>query len=166
MLRLGCLKQISNGGKAKSSNSLDRFARAARRTREFGDHNRSEQKAVDYAFESLRHVAQPGYTQWSIVYDQKRGKIHFRTMQNPQIRTIDAKAFDYACGTTVKMFDMNSTGGGDVTSRFNAYTRQANRDLIERSFGGTDFLQNIPAPLKNLLALYPEGFGCSNQKAS
>jgi choloylglycine hydrolase len=159
-------KQISNGSKAKSSNSLDRFARAARRTREFGDQNRSEQKAVDYAFDSLSQVAQPGYTQWSIVYDQKRGKIHFRTMQNPQIRTIDAKAFDYTCATMLKMFDMNSTGGGDVTSRFTAYTRQANRDLIERSFGGTDFLKNIPAPLRNLLALYPEGFGCSNQKTS
>ena len=146
---------------AKSSRSLDRFTRAAQRTREFDRQERNDQEAVNYAFETLSSVAQAGYTQWSIVYDQKRARIYFRSMQSPQIKMFDAKAFDYACGTAVKMFDVNAKESGDVTARFADYTRKANRDLIERSFGGTDFLKDVPTQVKNLLAAYPEEFVCS-----
>ena len=153
--------RTASADRTKSNSSLDRFARAARRTREFDQQSKSGADAVNYAFEILSNVAQPGYTQWSIVYDLKRGLIHFRTLQSPQIRVIDTKAFDYSCGTSVKIFDMNSSQSGDVTSQFTDYTRKANRDLIERSFGGTDFLKSVPALIKDQLASYPEQFVCS-----
>src|SRR5678815_47873 len=57
---------------ARGNGSLERFARAANKTGEFDKKARSEADAVNYAFEILSNVAQPGYTQWSIVYDQKR----------------------------------------------------------------------------------------------
>jgi len=148
--------------KARGNGSLERFARAANKTGEFDKQARSEADAVNYAFEILSNVAQPGYTQWSIVYDQKRGKIYFRTLQSPQIRSIDAKSFDYSCGSQVKIVDMNLKAGGDITARFADYARAANRNLIEHSFNGTDFLRNIPAPLRDLLASYPEQFVCSS----
>ena len=148
--------------KARGNGSLQRFARAANKTGEFDKQARSETDAVNYAFEILGNVAQPGYTQWSIVYDQKRGKIHFRTLQSPQVRSIDARSFNYSCGSQVKIVDMNLKAGGDITARFADYTRAANRDLIEHSFNGTDFLKNIPAPRRDLLASYPEQFVCSS----
>jgi len=43
---------------------------------------------------------------------------------------------------------------------FYHYTRKANRDLIERSFGGTDFLKDLLLPLRNFVASYPESFAC------
>ena len=49
-----------------------------------------------------------------------------------------------------------------MTARFTDYTRKANRDLIERAFNGTDFLKNVPAPSRDLLASYPEQFVCSS----
>jgi penicillin V acylase-like amidase (Ntn superfamily) len=147
--------------KARGNGSLERFARAANKTGEFDKQGRSEADAVNYAFEILSNVAQPGATQWSIVYDQKRGKIYFRTLQSPQIRSIDAKSFDYSCGSQVKIVDMNLKAGGDISARFADYTRAANRDLIEHSFNGTEFLKNIPAPLRDSLASYPEQFVCS-----
>lgn len=150
--------------KATTAGSLDRFARAAHKTEGFGKQTKAEQDAVNYAFEILSNVAQKGYTQWSIVYDQKRGKIYFRTLQSPQIKMVDTRAFDYSCGTSVKMFDMNSKESGEVTTKFTDYTRQANRDLIERSFSGTDFLKDIPAMIRNFVAAYPEGFSCSSSK--
>jgi choloylglycine hydrolase len=146
---------------ARGNGSLERFARAANKTGEFDKKARSEADAVNYAFEILSNVAQPGYTQWSIVYDQKRGKIHFRTLQSPQIRSIDTRSFDYSCGSQVKIVDMNLKASGDITARFADYTRAANRDLIEQSFNGTDFLKKVPAPLRDSLASYPEQFGCS-----
>lgn len=146
---------------ARTNGSLDRFVRAARKTSEFDKRERSETESVSYAFEILSNVAQEWSTQWSIVYDQKRGKIHWRTLQSPQIKTIDTKAFNYSCGTPVRLFDMNASQSGDVTAKFADYTRKANRELIERAFAGTDFLRNVPEPVKDSLASYPEEFGCS-----
>jgi hypothetical protein len=104
------------------------------------------------------------WTQWSIVYDQKRSRIYFRTLQSSQIKSVDIKAFDYSCGTPVKMFDMNAKEGGDVTAKFTDYTRKANRDLIERSFNGTSFLKSVTAMERFYMASYPESFKCSSTK--
>lgn len=145
----------------RGNGSLERFARAAAKTGEFKHAERSEADAVSYAFDILSNVAQGSYTQWSIVYDQKRQKIHFRTRQAPQIKTIDAKAFDYSCGPAVKILDMNAKAEGDVTAKFTDYTRKANRDLIERSFNGTDMLRYLPDVVRDQLAASPEKFVCS-----
>lgn len=155
----------TNFEKAVSESSFDRFTRAARKTKEFAEKPKTEQEAVAYAFDTLADVAQKNYTQWSIVYDQQRGKIHFRSLQSPNIKTIDAKSFDYNCGSQVKIFDVNSKESGDVSGKFADYTRAANRDLIERAFAGTPFLKNVPALLKESAAIYPEQFACAAKTA-
>ena len=146
---------------ATSSGSLDRFYRAANRTQNFDKAQRNDEEAINYAFDILSDVAQePGGTQWTIVYDQLRRKIYFRTQQNRQIRSIDTIRFDFACGSAVKLLDANSNDSGDVTDKFVDYTRKANRNLLERSFNGTDFLKDIPMSIRDLLASYPESFPC------
>jgi len=162
--------KTTSSEKAKTDGSFDRFTRAAERTRQFERQPRTQQEAVDYAFNVLSDVEQKGYTsttsktQWSIVYDQKRGKIYFRTLQNPQIRSIDTRVFAYRCGTPVKMFDVNTKESGDVTAKFTNYTRKANRDLIERSFNGTGFLKDVPPAARFYFASYPESFTCTAAK--
>lgn len=157
-------KALGGGGEIpQTANSLDRFTRAAQKTKEFEKTGKSERAAVDYAFDILSNVAQRPGTQWSIVYDQKRGKVYFRTLQSQSIKSVDLKSFDYACASAVKMFDINSKETGDVTAKFIDYTRAANRDLIERSFGGTDFLKATPAATKDSLAEYPESFACGSK---
>ena len=146
---------------AKTESSLDRFTRASIKTKEFSGQSKNEKEAVDYAFGILADVAQKNSTQWSIVYDQKRGKVYFRTRKAQQIKTIDTKAFDYSCSSPVKLFDMNADVAGDVTRQFKDYTREANRELIERSFTGTDFLRGVPASVKDGYASYPEKFSCT-----
>lgn len=151
------------GGKKavpQTAGSFDRFTRAAQKTKEFEKQNRTRQEAIDYAFDVLANVAQKDYTQWSIVYNQKKREIYFRSLQSPQIKKIDIKAFDYGCGGAVKIFDINSKTGGDISRKFADYTRQANRDLIERSFNGTDFLRGTPVAFRDLAASYPENFAC------
>src|SRR6266550_295785 len=151
--------------KATSNESLDRFVRGVKQTKDFDKKPLSDQQAVTYAFAVLSDVAQKNavntFTQWSIVYDQKRGRIYFRTLQSPQIKSVDMKAFDYACGTPLKMFDMNAKDSGDVSPKFTDYTRKANRDLIERSFNGTSFLKDVTAMERFFMASYPESFKCS-----
>jgi choloylglycine hydrolase len=145
----------------QTESSLDRFTRAAQKTKEFEKQPKTEKEAVDYAFGILSNVAQRNGTQWSIVYDQKRGKIYFRSRQSAAIKSVDMKSFDFACGSKVKIFDINSKETGDVAAKFTDYTRAANRDLIERSFNGTDFLKKVPAETKDFLAAYPETFACA-----
>lgn len=148
---------------ARSESSLDRFTRASLKTKEFSGLSKSEKEAVDYAFDILSDVAQKNSTQWSIVYDQKRGKIYFRTRKAPDIKSIDTTAFDYSCSAPVKMFDINANMTGEVSHRFRTYSRVANRDLIERAFSGTPFLQGVPAAIKDHYAAYPEKFPCGSQ---
>jgi choloylglycine hydrolase len=152
--------------KAKSESSFDRFVRAAGISKKFADKSKTETEAVKYAFDILENVKQKNSTQWSIVYDQKRGKIHIRSMQSPAVKTVDANSFDYACGSVVKIFDINSKTEGDIIGKFSDYTREANRDLIERSFTGTPFLKSVPAIAKDMLAAYPENFACSVKSKS
>ncbi len=160
-------KRKSSIEKDTSASSLDRFIRAARRTEQFSKQPKSEQDAVNYAFEILANVTIKDYTQWSIVYDQKRGKIHFRTHLSPQIKMIDTRGFDYSCGSPVKILDIDVKEPGDATFRFIDYTGKANRDLIERAFNGTDFLKGIPAEARDFFATYPESFICtSTQRAA
>ena len=154
--------------KANSNESLDRFTRAVKKTKEFEKRPLTDEQAVAYAFEVLSDVAQKNrtdtWTQWSIVYDQKRSRIYFRTLQSPQIKSVDIKAFDYSCDTPVKMFDMNAKESGDVTAKFIDYTLKANRDLIERSFNGTSFLKDTPPMARFYVASYPASFKCSSIK--
>lgn len=147
----------------KSENSLDRFTRAAQKTKEFEKQPKTEKEAVDYAFDILASVAQRFGTQWSIVYDQKRGKIYFRSRQSSGVKSIDIKSFDFGCGSKVKIFDINSKETGDVAAKFSDYTRAANRDLIERSYNGTDFLKDVSAKMRDFYADYPENFACARK---
>jgi penicillin V acylase-like amidase (Ntn superfamily) len=148
---------------AKSESSLDRFTRTSMKTLEFAGLAKTEKEAVEYAFDILADVAQKNSTQWSIVYDQKRGKIHFRTRKTPQIKTIDTTAFDYSCSAPVKMFDMNAELTGDISHHFKNYSREANRDLIERAFNGTDFLRSVPASARDGYAAFAEKFPCGSK---
>jgi penicillin V acylase-like amidase (Ntn superfamily) len=152
--------------KAKTESSFDRFTRAAGKTKDFGAKPKTEAESVNYAFDILANVAQKGATQWSIVYDQTRAKIHFRSMQSSAIKTIDARVFDYSCGGTVKIFDVNAKETGDVTAKFANYTRAANRDLIERAFNGTPFLKAVPASSRDEMAAFPESFTCEGVQAN
>jgi choloylglycine hydrolase len=145
----------------QSASSLDRFARASKKTSEFAAQAKNEKEAVDYAFEVLADAAQKGFTQWSIVYDQKRGRIYFRTRKSPAIKSLDLNSFDYTCGSVVKMLDIDTAERGDTISRFADYSRPANRDLIERAFNGTDFLKNVPGRLRDLYADIPDKFSCT-----
>ena len=155
------LDHVKKPGAAASESSLDRFSRAAAKSREFETKSRAEKDAVDYAFDVLGNVAQKNATQWSIVYDQRRGRIYWRTKKRTDLKSIDTTSLDYSCGTPVKVLDIDVKESGDVTRRFSAYTRQANRELIERAFGGTDFLKKVPNAARDEFAEFPEKFVCA-----
>lgn len=137
--------------------SLSRFARAASKVRTF---DAGGTDPVAYAFETLDQVAQPGFTQWSIVYEVDRGRVHFRTRDQRKIRTLDLKAVDFACSPPVRVLDLDADVQGDVAKRLLPYTRDLNRSLVAASFRKTPFLARTPEVELERVARYPESDVC------
>lgn len=137
--------------------SLTRFARAAKRVRTF---DAKGTDPVAYAFETLDQVAQPGFTQWSIVYEVDRGRVHFRTRDRRKIRSLDLKAVDFACSAPVRVLDLDADVQGDVAKRLVPYTRDLNRELVSASFRKTPFLAQMPEVELERVVRYPESDVC------
>ncbi len=141
-----------------NNNSLVRFARAAKRVKAF-DAARAE--PVSYAFETLDVVAQPGYTQWSIVYEVDRGRVHFRTRDQRKIRTLDLKSVDFSCSTPVQVLSLDADIQGDIAKLLVPYTRELNLGLVTASYRKTPFLASIPTAELKRVATYPESGTCT-----
>ncbi len=149
------------GGKfpiTKGGSSLNRFVYTADMLKNY---NLKVQKSiVDYAFGILGNVSQ-GSTKWSIVYDQKRLRVYFRTSKNKKIKTIDIGSLDFSCATPVKVLDVTGNLFGNISDKFYEYSRQINLDLIRHAMNGTPFMKNMPEQLILQRAKYPESTQCT-----
>jgi len=138
--------------------SLQRFARAASRADQFAAVKAGD--PVAYAFETLADVAQGDYTQWSIVYDLKGGRVHWRTRINPRIRSAALAAFDFSCGKPVKVLGVDE-GEGAVAGLFKDYTPNRNRELVASAFRKTPFLAGTTAAELDGVIHHPESTSCA-----
>ena len=149
--------------------SIERFIRAAKMVESYKPGAAASPLA--YAFDILKGVSwsvdrdwqgtpYTSNTRWSIVYDQKNLRIHFRTHGNPEIRVVDLNAFDFSCAIPVKMLDITAKLSGDVSKNFVDYTQQGNRDLIEKAFTKTVFLPKFSAEQLDTLSKYPDTITC------
>jgi len=132
----------------------DRFAKAAAMIEAYGQ---SKAAAVDYAFAILEKVSQGG-TQWSIVYDMKKGAIYYRTRHNKNIRHIALRLFDFSCASERLFADIEEDIGG--LSDFKAYNYGSNLKLIESAWSAVEFLKQIPGNFRTSWAKYPDSVRC------
>jgi len=152
---LGFLERQGDG--AQGSSSLARFARASKMIEDYPA--RGGVGPVQYAFQVLASVAQP-HTQWSIVYDQRARRVHWKTRAHPRPRWIDFAALDFSCATPVRMLDANDKVQGDVTRRLAEYRPEKNRDLVTRAIRGTPFLADTPAEEIEATVRHPQQSSC------
>lgn len=141
--------------------SLERFARASAMMEDYA--SRTDTTPVQYAFEILDRVAQGSFTQWSIVYDLGRGKVHFKTRANRSVRSIDLRALDFTCGGQLRMIDLEAPGAGDVTRRLAPYTPEKNRDLVFLSYETTPEFRSTPREAVAAIASHPERTSCARK---
>lgn len=137
--------------------SLARFARAARRVKAF-DGKKGD--AVAYAFETLDQVAQGSYTQWSIVYEIDRLRLHFRTRDHREVRSLRLADLDFRCGKPARVLRLDAKVKGDIAKRLVPYTRQINYDTLLASMRKTPFLATVPEAEIERQARYPEAAVC------
>lgn len=151
------LQRMRAAGQASQGpGSLERFARAADLLRADGGTGRP---AVRRAFEILDSVAQGSYTRWSIVYDMRAKRVHFKTRSNPAVRWFDLGAFDFSCGAPTRILDVDK-GRGDLAKLFKPYSPKDNRRLVERAFRGTEFLRGTPPGFIETVIRYPQTTSC------
>jgi penicillin V acylase-like amidase (Ntn superfamily) len=148
---------LRSAQKKEGVSSLARFGRAAERVRGF---RAKGTDAVRYAFDTLDQVAQPGHTQWSIVYEVDRGRVHFRTRDRRKVRSLDLKDVDFSCSTPVRVLDLDADAEGDVARRLVSYTREINRELVTTAFRKTEFLSDTPKSEIERVVRYPESAVC------
>lgn len=132
-----------------SLSSLDRFVRGA--TLAAGDG-----EPIARGFATLASVAVPGRTRWSIVYDLSAGEVHWRTDTNDAIRRLSVSGLDFSCRTPVRMLDVTAPGSGDVAGVLVDYTRDANRALLEATYGKTPFLRGVSETQKAAAAAHAD----------
>jgi choloylglycine hydrolase len=157
---LAFVRDLGPAAATSSAGSLDRFARAARRSAAFPPTGGEAPRTLDSAFALLDDVAQGDRTCWSIVYELKDRRVHFRTRQNRRLRTLDLAGLDFRCETPVRVIDVNAPVSGDLGERLVDYTLERNRDLVRGSFAKTEFLQGIPAEMIERLSGAPGAMPC------
>jgi penicillin V acylase-like amidase (Ntn superfamily) len=125
------VKAVSS--KKTPDNSLDRFSKACSMIERY--HSVSTKKtAVEYSFDILSAVAQPGFTKWSIVYDITNRKIYFKTSDHSKQKMIAVNDFEYGCGTTPTFYDLNQNDVGDISKRFAVYNNEENIRMLKAAF--------------------------------
>lgn len=150
----GGTKEIEN-----SPASLNRFAAACKLIKEF-DFNRNIMP-VNYSFDVLEKVSQPGSTQWSIVYDLVNLKIYFKSKESDKIKNISFANLDFDCASKAKIFDINTDIEGNINSDLTDYSQPINYDLIKYSFTNVDFLKGTTEETIKSLSAFPERFQCA-----
>jgi len=141
-----------------SHESLDRFAIAADRLKAYRPED-SKQSPIEYAFDTLAAVRQGSATKWSIVYDLRNLEFHYKTERCPQTRTVRLKDLDFGPQTPVRVVSINTPHTGVLTPHFADYDADLNKWLIYYCVRHTPMLAQIPDPLLELLAVYPETTG-------
>jgi choloylglycine hydrolase len=142
--------------------SLERFARASRMVRALEADAGADK--VARSFEILDRVAQPGHTQWQIVYDLPHGAVHYRTAANRAERTVTLAGLDYACASAGRMLDIDA-GHGDVTGALEPYSPVANERLMLAAFGKTTRFR-VPEVSVRSEAVRIESRRCASREAA
>jgi penicillin V acylase-like amidase (Ntn superfamily) len=113
------------------SNKDIRFVKAAEYLEEFN--TSTGMSPVDHCFDVLKHLQFETTKQWSVVYDVKHRRVHFRTARGENVRYFDLDALDFSADASpVVIEDIDIDLAGDVSGKFVAFSPDADRAVIDR----------------------------------
>ncbi|MED5620220.1 linear amide C-N hydrolase [Ideonella sp. BN130291] len=115
--------------------SLSRFVRAADRLRE-------RPAGVAPAFATLDDVAQPGFTHWQIVYELRRGRVHYRTAAQRAPRWVDLAQLDFGCAAGLRVMNIDE-GQGDRSARWRPYAQALNEAQLRVAYRKTAWMRQM-----------------------
>ena len=112
----------------------------------------------DVAIEILDSVRQED-TQWSIVYNISTRSIHYKTMENRNVRTIELNDLDFTCKTPVSFVDINNDNAATGKPGFRKFSKADNKQLLIDVFQKYDF--HNPGEVSISVFLNLAGYGNS-----
>jgi choloylglycine hydrolase len=149
----------SANNRAFADNSIDRFAKACNMVQQY-ELQDINTPVVDYAFNVLNKVSQNDWTKWSIVYDITHKKISFKSHSYGEIKTIGFSSFDFSCGSSPKMFNINQPGKGDVSNSFKNFSIAESRPLVEAAISESKAEVNISDETTQAILNYTKEIKC------
>lgn len=114
---------------------------------------------IDYSFNALAHSSEAKRTQWSVVFDVKNQKIHFKSLSSRIVKTINVSNFDYTCNTSIKFLDISANSSSD----FSDYTTEIDKEYILRAYNdpGIPWIREmIPAEVNDYKIEYVKTIKC------
>ena len=144
---------------AYGNNSLQRFGEACRMIQQFKA-GKSNKPIIDYAFDILTEVAQGTSTKWSIVYDISNKTIQFKTNRFKQVKSLNFSSFDFNCTATSKVWDMNQAATGDINSKFENFSTDINKRIVETAANESKGEVSINQKSREALWQYAGGIKC------
>lgn len=142
----------TKGQQSSSDNSLDRFAKACNMVQQYQLKD-IKTSATDYAFDVLDKVSQGSWTKWSIVYDISNKKIQFKSEGFSTVKTVSFASFDFSCSSVTKMYNINQSGQGEISSTFINYSVEKNKPLLEAAIRESkDYVQITDKEKESILS--------------
>ena len=142
-----------------NDNSLQRFAKACSMVNEFKQ-NDSKQSLIDFSFDVLKNVAQPGWTKWSIVYDVSNKTVYFKTAMFTSVKSVAFSDFDFDCASPSLALNMNQSLQGKVSKEFKTFTNEDNKRLLNKSAEESKTQVTISEADRVRQAEYAAAIGC------
>jgi penicillin V acylase-like amidase (Ntn superfamily) len=140
-----------------TKNSSGRFARAAGLIQDYSE----KDDIIDYSFNILNSVSQPGNTQWSIVYDPGKLKVYYKSSLRPERQMIDMHLIDFSCSSQNLYMPVDEKFSG--IDHFRNLTYEDNLGMLELIFNGIEFLKNAVSPeYMSSSAEYYTGVTCTD----
>lgn len=115
-----------------SDNSVRRFAHACSMVNKYQQGNVNS-PIVDYSFEILNDVSQPGFTKWSIVYDINNKTVYFKSADFQEIKSVAFSDMDLSCSAKAVSFDMNQPSSGSVGKLFAPFSDELNLSIVSKA---------------------------------
>lgn len=98
----------------------------------------------------------PTLTYWSVVFDFKKNRIHYKDYHNKTIRTVELDSFDFAKTEPTLCLRVDNQLEGIINSAFVPYTTHENKRIIELSYKPINDI--FPLEQQQRLAVYPDKF--------
>jgi penicillin V acylase-like amidase (Ntn superfamily) len=147
---------------AYGNNSLERFGQACDMIKEIKNIP-ANKPITNYAFDILSKVAQGDFTKWSIVYDISNKTILFKTNRFSEVKKVSFSSFDLACAATAKVWDMNQKAVGIIDSKFEKFSMEMNRQIVETACKESRSQINISEQSVKAIWQYPANIDCQQK---
>lgn len=135
-----------------------RFNTAANMLKQY--ETRPSKSAINYSFDILDKVALDG--SWSIVYDIKNMKIHFKTSSNTKLRKFSIANFNFDCKKTAKAYDLQKSDSGSIDDLFLSYNPDLNQKKFKEAIVSNAVI--LPKEILKMFYNYPNTCTCEKEK--